>query len=162
MIETPTQTTPTQTTTAAPAPVVRQANVRLAPPEAFRLFTDRAAEWWPLVTHSVWGEDAATCRFEGQLGGRFFEIHRDGRECDWGRVLAWEPPRRVVFSFYPGRPEQEATEVEVTFEPQGTGTRLTLVHRGWEARGDQAQKFRDGYYEGWGLVLGEYERVSRN
>jgi len=142
------------------APVVRHAQVRLAPPEAFRLFTDRVGEWWPLPSHSVWGDEAAACRMEAQVGGRFYETHQDGREREWGRVLAWEPPRRVVFSFYPGREPEEATEVEVVFEADGAGTRLTLTHRGWENRREQPQKARDGYYKGWAFVLGKFEAAA--
>ena len=150
----------TTTTVETIAPVVRQAQTRLAPAEAFRLFTDRVNEWWPLPSHSVWGDEAAACRMEAQAGGRFYETHRDGRECEWGRVLAWEPPRRLVFSFYPGRAPAEATEVEVIFEPADAGTRLTLTHRGWENRGERALAVREGYVTGWALVLGHFERVS--
>ncbi len=152
--------TPATSETVTIAPVVRQAQTRLAPPEAFRLFTERVNEWWPLPSHSVWGDEAAACRMEGMMGGRFYELHRDGRECEWGRVLAWEPPRRLVFSFYPGRTPEEATQVEVIFEPDGAGTRLTLTHSGWENRREEAQKFRDGYYEGWGFVLGKFEAAG--
>jgi hypothetical protein len=50
--------------------------------------------------------------------------------------------------------------VEVIFTADGAGTRLTLTHRGWENRREEAQKFRDGYYVGWGVVLGKWEAAG--
>lgn len=145
------------TTQAAVAPVVKSVAVALPPESAFRLFTDDATQWWPLPTHSVFGDDAATCHLEGYAGGRFYEVHRDGvQQSEWGRVLTWEPPQRVVFSFYPGRSPLTAQEVEVFFQPEGAGTRVTLTHRGWEQLDERGEKMRANYDEGWDFVLGHY------
>jgi uncharacterized protein YndB with AHSA1/START domain len=123
------------------APVVKTVLVPLPPEAAFRLFTDEAARWWPLPTHSVFGDDAATCRMEGRVGGRFYEVHRDGlQQSEWGRVLSWEPPQRFAFSFYPGREPSTAQQVQVIFQPEAGGTRVTLTHTGWEALGDRSEK----------------------
>ena len=92
------------------APVVQTVSVPLAPAEAFRLFAVTPDRWWPLETHSVYGDEAATCRIEGQVGGRFYEVHQNGTESEWGRVTVWDPPRCVAFSFYPGRGPEMATD----------------------------------------------------
>jgi uncharacterized protein YndB with AHSA1/START domain len=139
------------------APVVRSVVVSLPPAAAFALFTEDANRWWPLSTHSVFGDDAAACRLEGWVGGRFYEVHRDGaQQSEWGRVLDWDPPQRLRFSFYPGRAPITAQDVEVFFRPEAGGTRVTLTHRGWEALGDRSEKLRAGYAEGWAVVLGRY------
>jgi uncharacterized protein YndB with AHSA1/START domain len=123
---------------------------------AFRLFTEHARRWWPLATHSVGGEDAQACYLEGWVGGRFYEVQTDGSQSDWGQVLVWEPPHRLVVTFYPGRTPDYATELEVTFQAEGSGARVALVHRGWERLGAESQAERDGYDRGWDHVLGRY------
>jgi uncharacterized protein YndB with AHSA1/START domain len=138
------------------APVVKVVSVSLPVEAAFQLFTEQIHQWWPLASHSVFGEEAAACRLEGRVGGRFYEIHRDGREADWGQVLAWEPPHRLVVTMHPGRAPDLATQVEVTFTPEADGTRLTLTHSGWERFGASAVEMRGRYDSGWELVLNGY------
>jgi uncharacterized protein YndB with AHSA1/START domain len=139
------------------APVVRSVVVGLPPAAAFALFTADANRWWPLATHSVFGDDAAACHLEAWVGGRFYEVHRDGvQQSEWGRVLEWDAPRRLRFSFYPGRAPSTAQAVEVVFQPKAGGTRVTLTHSGWEKAGDRGEKLRAGYDTGWGVVLGLY------
>ena len=137
-------------------PIVKSIAIALPVEAAFRLFTDQAGRWWPLPSHSVGGENAATCILEGWTGGRFYEVDRDGQEFEWGRVLAWEPSQRAVLSFYPGRTADTATEVEIVFEPDGSGSRLTLIHRGWEHCAPIMQAERQNYEQGWDYVLGKY------
>lgn len=141
-------------------PVRKELVVSLPVEAAFRLFTDGIDRWWPLLTHSVGEERAETCFFEGQLGGRIYEVMADGSQAEWGRVLAWEPFERVVFSWYPGRTAETAQEVSVTFRAAPGGTRLELVHSGWETLGNQAQLTRDGYVTGWDYVLGEFNGLA--
>ena len=127
-----------------------------APPErAFHLFTDGMAEWWPLATHSVGEERAETVVLEPRVGGRIVERTRDGEEHVWGTVTAWEPPGRVAFTWHPGRGADTEQDVEVRFEPSGSGTRVELVHTGWERLGDRAAAVYANYDRGWDLVLGE-------
>ena len=73
----------------------------------------------------------------------------DGSECDWGAVIAWEPPSRLLLAWQL-TPEWEydpdpanATEVEVTFTPEGDGTRVELEHRGFEKHGEAGAKMRE-------------------
>jgi uncharacterized protein YndB with AHSA1/START domain len=152
--------TPTPAVQPGLEPIVKSLSVSLPVEAAFRLFTQDIDRWWPLKSHSVGGEDAATCIVEGWAGGRFYEVQKDGSQSEWGRLLAWEPPHRLVSTFYPGRTPEYATEVEVTFQPEGGGTRVTLTHRGWERcaelTGESAFTRRNGYASGWDVVLGEY------
>jgi uncharacterized protein YndB with AHSA1/START domain len=150
-----------QATQTEVAPVVKTVVVPLAMDAAFRLFTADAARWWPLPSHSVFGDDAAACHLEGRVGGRFYEVHRDGQqESEWGRVLEWEPPERVRFSFYPGRTPITAQEVEVFFQPAAAGTRVTLTHRGWDKLGDRGEKMRGNYDSGWDSVLSYFIQAA--
>src|SRR5512134_1706543 len=86
-----------------------------------------------LRSHSVGGDQAETVVFEDRPGGRIVERIKGGKECVWGTVKEWDPPRRVSFTWHPGRGPMEATLVELTFEPLPGGTRLLLVHSRWEA-----------------------------
>jgi uncharacterized protein YndB with AHSA1/START domain len=130
--------------------------------EAFRIFIDDIDSWWPLSTHSVRTDRAAGCTFEGKLGGRVFETDDDGRTHLWGMVTAWEPPHRVVFSWFPGRDESTAQEVELLFTAGDGGTSVELEHRRWETLGSRAEVARQGYESGWPVVLALYvERCGR-
>jgi uncharacterized protein YndB with AHSA1/START domain len=123
---------------------------------AFRLYTDGIASWWPYATHSVERQNVETVVFEAREGGRIFERAKSGEEHVWGTVLTWEPPSRIVHTWYPGRGEQTAQEVEIRFEPVEAGTRVELVHTGWESLGEQAAEVFGNYDTGWDFVLGEY------
>jgi len=137
-------------------PVHKKLKVRLPVEAAFRLFTEGMSRWWPLVTHSVGGELAETCIFEGWVGGHIYEVMKDGRQAEWGTVLAWEPFERVVFQWYPGRTPETTHEVTVTFSEIPGGAMLELVHTGWEHYGVEGQTKRDGYDIGWEFVLANY------
>jgi uncharacterized protein YndB with AHSA1/START domain len=123
--------------------------------EAFRIYTDGIATWWPLATHSVSGDRAETAVFEGRVGGRIFEREPDGTEHLWGTVLEWDPPHGFVHTWHPGRGEETAQRVAMRFVPDGDGTRLELEHRGWENLGADAESTYANYDGGWDFVLGE-------
>jgi len=145
--------------TAIP-PIVKSLSVSLTPAVAFRLFTEGIDRWWPRATHSVSLERTRQVVFEDRVGGAVYEVRDDGARFEWGRVLAWDPPQGVRFSWYPGRDEATRQQVDVHFAPEGTGTRVTLVHGGWETLGERGSEVRGGYDTGWDLVLGEgYGRV---
>jgi len=138
-------------------PAVRKSILVDAPVEqAFRVFTEGIATWWPLRTHSVAEERAETAVFEGGVGGRLYERTSDGKEHEWGRVLEWDPPRRIVYAWYPGRGDETSQEVEMHFTPTGEGTRVDLEHRGWERLGERGPEQRSNYDTGWDYVLGLY------
>jgi uncharacterized protein YndB with AHSA1/START domain len=96
---------------------------------AFEVFAGEIEDWW--IRRPFRG--AGTLRFEGGPHGRLLELDHNGSR-EMGRVLVWEPGKRLVFEWRPRdfEPDQK-TEVEVRFEPDGAGTRVTLEHRGWDA-----------------------------
>ena len=135
-------------------PVVKMVTVPGEPGVVFELFTQRMGEWWPLDSHSVGGEDAVDARVDPGVGGRVYEVTREGVEHDWARITGWEPGERIVLDWHAGVPVSQATHVEITFRQTADGTELTLVHDGWEARGADAPAMRESYETGWDLVLG--------
>jgi len=137
-------------------PVEKQLKVRLNQEAAFRLFTEGFNKWWPLVTHSVAGEQAETCIFEGHVGGRIYEVMKDGSQAEWGKVLVWEPFGKVVFTWHPNRESNTAQEVMVKFSDIPGGAQVVLVHTGWEKLSERAKTSRDGYSFGWEFVLANY------
>ena len=130
----------------------------------FHLFSARIADWWPLATHSVAGDQAVTCVLEPGVGGRVFERDRDGAEHEWGRITLWDPPRQMALTWYPGRGPDQATRVSVTLEPIGDRRcRLTLVHDGWAVLGPNALPVRQRYDQGWrGMLDGVFADFVRS
>jgi uncharacterized protein YndB with AHSA1/START domain len=139
-------------------PVRRSVTVKAGPETAFYRFTREIASWWPLPSHSIGGRDAESVAIEERVGGRILERIRGGRECVWGTVTAWDPPRRVAFTWHPGHDPEQAQDVEVRFTGVGSTTRVELVHRGFERLGAQARLARRAYPMGWTYVLGRYAR----
>jgi uncharacterized protein YndB with AHSA1/START domain len=140
------------------APLVKSVDVRRTPAEAFRLFTEKMSDWWPLKNHSrakdAAGEVTVRVDFEGRVGGRIYETLNTGEQREWGEVLAWEPGRRVRFTFMMGRPRDKSGEVEIHFEPLDVQTcRVTLTHSHWERMGDEAQVMRGKFANGWETVF---------
>jgi uncharacterized protein YndB with AHSA1/START domain len=99
---------------------------------------------------------------EPQVGGRWFERGEDGSECEWGHVLAWEPPARLVLAWQIDSQWRFdptlLTEVEVRFIPDGDGTRVELEHRNIEHFGNQAEAARVALDSpmGWSGLLESY------
>ncbi|HYZ77743.1 MAG TPA: SRPBCC family protein [Gaiellaceae bacterium] len=144
------------TTQTSIEPVHRSVTVDRSVEDAFRVFTEELGNWWPVETHSIAKDAVETVVMEGQVGGRLYERTTGGEEHGWGRMLVWEPPRRVAFEWHiTGVP----TEVEVRFTPAGQGTRVDLEHRGFERVENGAER-RDSYSSGWVTVLGRYAAAA--
>ncbi|MDX2153522.1 MAG: SRPBCC family protein [Bryobacteraceae bacterium] len=138
-------------------PLHKSVVVSCAPEKAFEVFTRRIGDWWPLhAGYSVFGKDSATCVIEPHQGGAIMELAKDGRQCIWGRVITWDPPRGLSFSWFPGREADSAQTVEIRFVEEAAGTRMELEHRDWQTLGAQAAEMREGYSNGWNLVLEKY------
>ena len=149
--------------------MVRREIVVQAPrARAFEIFIDMTA-WWPLATHTLGKAPARASIIEPKAGGRWYGVDADGDEHGIGRVLAYEPPSRLLLSwevshdFAPDPSIQ--TEVEVTFsEDSPTSTRVVLEHRGLEAYAERTEEMRATFDSegGWGFLLGLYqERAAK-
>ncbi|SIR83504.1 SRPBCC family protein [Micromonospora avicenniae] len=145
--------------------VVRRQIVVDAPVErAFAVFTERFGDFKP-KEHNLLGSPIVETVFEPKVGGHIYDRSEDGSECAWARILAFEPPDRVVFSWdiSPAwQVEQDpdnASEVEVRFvaeTPQRT--RVELEHRNLDRHGPGWESVRDGvaHDQGWPLYLDRY------
>jgi uncharacterized protein YndB with AHSA1/START domain len=141
-----------------PAPVRRSVFVKASPEHAFKVFTSGFDRWWP-KTHSVGSSAQRRALMELKAGGRWYEVGEDGAETQWGEVMVWEPPHRLVlvwsvdadWKYDPGL----HTEVEVRFTPEGDGVRVDLEHRNLEAYGERAEqvKAKIDNPNGWGGLL---------
>jgi uncharacterized protein YndB with AHSA1/START domain len=112
----------------------------------FRTFTVNQNAWWPRG-HHIGKCETFTAIVEPRAGGRWFERGDDGSECDWGRVLVWDEPNRVVLCWSldaDWRYDADLrTEVDVRFVAETPRrTRVELEHRGLERFGDKAEQMR--------------------
>jgi uncharacterized protein YndB with AHSA1/START domain len=151
--------------TQAPAAVVRRQITVDAPPErAFEVFTANFGDFKP-PEHNMLAVPITETVFEPRVGGHIYDRGSDGSECRWARVLAYEPPARVVFSWDIGptwQVETEAdntSEVEVRFVAEGPSrTRVELEHRHLDRHGPGWESLADGVGadDGWPLYLDRY------
>ena len=147
--------------TITPAPIQKEIRVKASPARAFEIFTAGMSRWW-LKTHTInpTKSPLKDIIMEPRQGGRWFERGEDGSECQWGKVLAWEPPARLLLAwqingawkFDPGL----VTEVEIRFTPDGNGTKVELEHRDLARLGDAAEALREAFQRGWGSLLEEF------
>ena len=154
--------------TQAQSSVVHRQIVVDAPIErAFALFTERFGDIKP-VEHTILSAPVAETVLEPRVGGHIFDRGTDGSECRWARILVWEPPRLLVFSWDIGPTWQletdpdNASEVEVRFIAEGSErTRVELEHRHLDRHGDGWESLRDGVADdqGWPLYLARYAEV---
>jgi uncharacterized protein YndB with AHSA1/START domain len=144
--------------------VRRQVVVNAAQAKAFAAFTERFGDFKP-PEHNLLGAPIAETVFEPRAGGHIYDRAKDGRECRWARVLAYEPPDRVVFSWdisprWQIEPDPDRTsEVEVRFVPESPDrTRVELEHRHLDRHGPGWQSIAEGVDgdEGWPLYLARY------
>ena len=147
------------------APVVRhQVVVPGTPAQAFAAFTERMGDIKPRE-HNLLGSPIVSTTFEPRVGGHIVDRAEDGSECRWARVLAFDPPDRLVFSWDIGPTWQLETdpentsEVEVRFVPDGPErTRVELEHRHLDRHGPGWPSLRDGvdHEQGWPLYLARF------
>ena len=150
---------------------VRREIVVDAPIErAFEVFTAGMDTWWPLESHHIGEQAVARLVMEPRAGGRWYEEAADGTQTDWGRVLAWEPPGRLLLAWHLNAdwewdPDPDkSTEVEIMFTTELDGrTRLQLEHRKLERYGDRAAEVREAVDSpnGWQGLLSSFAEVAR-
>jgi hypothetical protein len=152
--------------TITPAPIRKSVHVKAAPARAFDIFAGGVSRWW-LKTHSInpTKSPIKDVIIEPRVGGRWFERGEDGSECDWGKVLAWEPPTdqgegrlllawqiSAEFKYDPTL----ITEVEIRFTPVDSGTLVELEHRLIERMGERGAGMREAFTRGWGLLIDSF------
>jgi uncharacterized protein YndB with AHSA1/START domain len=144
------------------APVLKSIHVNAPPARAFEVFT--AFGWWP-KSHSILASKSpqVLVTVEPRVGGRWYERGADGSECDWGKVLKWDPPKGFVLSWQINGNFQFdasiATEVQVTFSAVGADkTYVELEHRLFERFGTEGEKIRSAVDspDGWAGLLKMY------
>jgi uncharacterized protein YndB with AHSA1/START domain len=147
--------------------VTKSVTVNAGRDRAFSVFTAKFFTWWP-ASHHIGAAEMADAVIEPHEGGRWYERGVDGVECEWGRVLVYEPPNRVVLSWhlqgdwsYDPDPAK-ASEVEVRFvEEAPDRTRVELTHRHLD-RHDEQEKVRVGVDSpnGWVGILAAYAEAA--
>lgn len=154
-------------TPAREASLRKQLVVEAPIERAFRVFTERFDAIKPRE-HNMLAVEIAETVFEPRVGGRIYDRGVDGSECQWARVLVYEPPERVVFSWDIGPRWQIETdlertsEVEVRFiEESPQRTRVELEHRNLERHGEGWEGLREGVGGdgGWPLYLQRFADV---
>ncbi len=146
--------------------VQKSVTVQAPVEKAFAVFTEGFDRWW-FREHHIGAADLKQAVLEGREGGRWYEIGIDGRECDWGRVLKWDPPNRLVLAwqidatwkFDPNL----LTEVEVRFVAEGPDrTRVELEHRNLDRYGDAQDQMQAGLGSpgGWQGLLEAFAEAA--
>jgi uncharacterized protein YndB with AHSA1/START domain len=149
-----------------PAPVRKSITVNADAARAFEVFASRIASWWPR-SHTIGSSPQKDIVLEPRAGGRWYEIGEDGSQCNWGKVLAWDPPARLLLAWQiDGNWKYDpdlVTEVEVTFTPLGEDTtRVDLEHRNLERFGDKIEPVRNAIDSdgGWTQILKSYAQLA--
>jgi uncharacterized protein YndB with AHSA1/START domain len=150
----------------SPAPIRKTIRVKAGQRKAFDVFTGQIGLWW-MKSHSLQPSGQRDVIIEPKAGGRWYDVGEDGTEMEWGRVLEWEAPDRVVLVWqlnaeWTYDPEFETT-VEVRFTPDGDHTIVEFEHRDLDRYGDKAEEMRGGYESGmeggWGQLLSGYQAL---
>jgi uncharacterized protein YndB with AHSA1/START domain len=148
--------------------VFKSVRVRIPLDRAFSLFVERMDTWWPAV-HHLGAQPFHAIVIEPRRGGRWYERDAQGNECDWGRVLAWEPPHRLSLSWHLGpdwkhNPDlAKASEVAIRFIEEGPSiTRVELEHSGFERHGEGYETLRDAMNQpdAWAATLAAFAKAA--
>ena len=133
-------------------PLELEFDVACSPQHAFETWAFDTARWWP-ASHSVSTQPGLVVTLEPRVGGRIFERTPAGDEHDWGEVTAWEPPGRLAYRWHLRQDRDDATQVEITFSGSVQGTRVRIVHSGWERLGAKGSDLRNRNRAGWDGLL---------
>lgn len=150
-------------------PIRVRLSVPLPVEAAFRLFVDELNTWWP-AEYTWSGDVLEQIAVEPREGGRCFEVGPHGFTCDWGRVLTFDSPRRIVFTWQisprrePVPDPAQASEIEVRFEPSGAGTQVDFEHRLFERHGEGGAEYRAALAseQGWPYILSRYADAANS
>jgi uncharacterized protein YndB with AHSA1/START domain len=135
--------------------------------KAFAIFTQGMDTWWPR-SHKTGEGDLKQAVLETKDGGRWYEIDADGTEREWGRVLAWEPPTRLILAWQINANWQYdpalLTEVEIRFIAESADrTRVELEHRDLDRFGEAQDEIRTAFDSpnGWLGLLDAYAQAAK-
>ena len=160
-----------QTTSSVTDPnsVRKMMNVQAPPAVAWRVFTEQMGTWWPLAVYKIGKANAVDAIIEPRVGGRWYERGEDGGTCDWGSVLSWEPPSRLLLSWDINADWQYdpklKTEIEVHFVAVGEdATRVELEHRKLDRYGARRDEMRAIFetHGDWGKLLERFARTAQS
>ena len=135
------------------APIVKTVTVKATPAKSFDLFTNRISTWWK-AGETLGKSPHQAIIIEPKVGGRWMERDADGKEIQWGKVLAWEPAKRLLLAWqintnFKYDPDL-ITELEISFAPaKAGGTVVKLEHRNLERLGAGAETFVGMLDAGW-------------
>jgi uncharacterized protein YndB with AHSA1/START domain len=133
--------------------VFKSVRVKTSVERAFSVFVEQMESWWP-ATHHIGKTPFEAIFVEPRVGGRWYERNAKGELCDWGTVLAWDPPHRVTFSWHVGpghdspgwvadMDRAKASELEIRFTAEGEGATLVeLTHSKLERHGEGYEQLR--------------------
>lgn len=141
-------------------PILKSVTVPLTALDAFKLFTSDIDTWWPKAKFGV-TRSKAKLHFPTHQDGAITETGEDGETVIWGRIIAYDPGNYLAFSWHPGRPDSEATFVQISFTETEAGTRCNLAHGGFDVLGDTADAVSTSYLHGWDLVLGCFQSAGK-
>jgi uncharacterized protein YndB with AHSA1/START domain len=158
----------TNATGTAVPPVLKTVTVKASIERAFHVFTDGIDTWWP-KSHHIGAAPLDRTVIEPRPGGRCYGLSIDGTKCDWGEVLAWEPPDRFVmawkvspeWTYQPDLALSSEVEVRFTALPGGL-TRVDLEHRHFERHGVGAGKTQAAVDSpgGWSSLLALFAQTA--
>lgn len=152
---------------ADPNSVRRVVSVEAPQDVAWQVFTEQMGTWWPLAMYKIGTANAVDAVIEPRVGGRWYERGDDGRKCDWGRVLAWEPHSRLVLSWDITADWQYDpalhTEIEARFIAEGDSrTPVEFEHRRLDRYGARSEEMRTIFDKtgDWGRLLAAFAETA--
>jgi uncharacterized protein YndB with AHSA1/START domain len=152
--------------TITPAPVRRSVEVKTSIEHAFDVFTAGIGSWWP-ASHTIGKGKLKRAVIEPRVGGRWYGEDEDGATTEWGKVLGFEPPSRLLLAWQIGDrwsfDPEVMTEVEVRFTALAAElTRVELEHRHLERLGPEYEKMRAAFESpnGWGAMMAFYAAAA--
>lgn len=143
--------------------IQRSIVVQVPQEKAFEIFVDKFNEWWPY--EYTWSKEVlAFIAIEPKEGGRCYERGPHNFECDWGRVIKYDPPNTITFTWQIGANREpvpnpdKASVVEVRFGKEGSGTRVEVNHHSFSKHGEHWQQYVAGLAsaQGWSWLLDKY------
>ena len=129
----------------------KEIQVNVPVERAFEVFTAGLQDWWKMETHSL---AKGVIAVDWRVGGLAVETAA-GERFEWADVLEYDPPTAFRLRWRVN-PEKPPTELKVAFFTDGDGTRVELIHAGWESFAAAADEELQGYTSGWDAVLGRY------